>query len=150
MRVFVDTEFTDFLDCELISIALVAEDGREFYGELSDFDTSICSAFVREAVLPQLGQRLECVFRRDDLRKALHVWLETFTQEVERWLCFDYGGDWELMCDLLEGPPAGWQACHVGEFIDPVRLEAYYRLHHGRHHALIDARAHRYAFVTPI
>ncbi|SFJ84850.1 protein of unknown function [Paraburkholderia megapolitana] len=38
MRIFVDTEFTDFIDCDLISIALVADDGREFYAERNDFD----------------------------------------------------------------------------------------------------------------
>jgi hypothetical protein len=32
-RYFVDTEFTDFIDCQLISVAIVGEDGREFYGE---------------------------------------------------------------------------------------------------------------------
>lgn len=56
IRYFVDTEFTDFLDCQLISVAIVGEDGREFYGECSDFDRRQCSAFVREAALPQLGQ----------------------------------------------------------------------------------------------
>ncbi|WP_426356268.1 hypothetical protein ACP26O_00100 [Burkholderia sp. R-40] len=52
MRIFVDTEFTDFIDCDLISIALVAEDGHEFYAERTDFDHHACSAFVREAILP--------------------------------------------------------------------------------------------------
>lgn len=27
-NVYVDVEFTDFIDCDLISIALVADDGR--------------------------------------------------------------------------------------------------------------------------
>lgn len=31
-RFFIDTEFTDFLDSQLISVAIVGEDGREFYG----------------------------------------------------------------------------------------------------------------------
>lgn len=53
---FVDTEFTDFIDCQLISVAIVGEDGREFYGERTDFELSACSEFVRAAVLPQLGQ----------------------------------------------------------------------------------------------
>ena len=52
MRIFADTEFTDFIDCDLISIALVAEDGHEFYAERTDFDHHACSAFVREAILP--------------------------------------------------------------------------------------------------
>jgi len=31
MLVFFDTEFTDFVQIDLISIGLVTEDGREFY-----------------------------------------------------------------------------------------------------------------------
>lgn len=145
MRVFVDTEFTDFIDCDLISIALVASDGREFYGERSDYDQASCSEFVRAAVLPQLGQHPGRVFTRETLRGALFAWLDQFAAEPRRMLCFDYGGDWELLCDLLDGPPAGWQACHVGQQFDFARMEAYYRAHPGRHHALIDARANRYA-----
>ncbi|TDN62427.1 3'-5' exoribonuclease [Paraburkholderia sp. BL10I2N1] len=145
MRLFVDTEFTDFIDCDLISVALVANDGREFYGERSDFDMPSCSEFVRAAVLPQLGQHAGRVFTRKALRVALLAWLDQFANAPERMLCFDYGGDWELLCDLLDGPPAGWQACHVGEVIDFVRLESYYRAHGGRHHALSDARANCYA-----
>lgn len=70
VHVYVDTEFTDFLDCELISIGLVADDGREFYGERSDFEQSSCSEFVRAAVLPQLGQYPDRVFTRDSLHRA--------------------------------------------------------------------------------
>jgi hypothetical protein len=33
-NVFIDTEFTDFLDPQLISIGLVAQSGEEFYAEL--------------------------------------------------------------------------------------------------------------------
>lgn len=144
MRVFVDTEFTDFIDCDLISIALVAGDGREFYGERADYDQGSCSEFVRAAVVSQLGQHPGCIFSRDTLRVALHAWLDQFAAEPERILCFDYGGDWELLCDLLDGPPAGWLACHVGQQLDVARVEAYYRTHAGRHHALVDARANCY------
>jgi hypothetical protein len=145
MRVFVDTEFTDFIDCELVSIALVADDGREFYGERSDYDPSRCSDFTRAAVLSQLGQHPGRIFTREALKVALVAWLAGFEGESERRLCFDYGGDWELLCDLLDGPPARWQALNVAELLDPHRSEAYYRTHGGRHHALTDARANRYA-----
>ena len=37
MLVFLDTEFTDFAKPDLISLALVAEDGREFYAECTDY-----------------------------------------------------------------------------------------------------------------
>ncbi|CAG2146679.1 3'-5' exoribonuclease [Cupriavidus campinensis] len=135
MHLFVNCEFTDFLDCELISIALVADDGREFYGERSDFSQASCSAFVREAVLPQLGQYPGCVFTLEALRTALLAWLAHFADEPERVLCFDYGEDWELLVDLAGEVPLGWQACHIGAAaIDVGRLEAYFMEHGGRHH----------------
>lgn len=145
MRVFVDCEFTDFIECELISLALVADDGREFYGERSDYDAASCSEFVRAAVLPQLGQHPERVFTREALRAALVAWLGQFDREPQRLLCFDYGGDWDLLCDVLDGPPRGWQALNVGTLLDRHRSEAHYRAHGGRHHALSDARALRAA-----
>jgi hypothetical protein len=145
MRVFVDTEFTDFIDCDLISIGLVADDGREFYGERSDFDERACSQFVRAAVLPQLGKDSMHVFTRDTLRAAVLAWLDQFAGIDERKLCFDYGGDWELLVDLVEEVPSGWLAFHVGGMLDFAQLEEYYRSHGGRHHALSDARANRYA-----
>ncbi|MFM0114965.1 hypothetical protein [Paraburkholderia nemoris] len=147
MRVFVDTEFTDFIECDLVSIGLVADDRREFYGERSDYDRASCNEFVRAAVLSQLGQYPGRVFTREALRTALVAWLDQFADEAERTLCFDYFGDWELLCDLLDGPPAGWQAHHVGQLLDPGRQEAYYREHRGRHHALVDARAKRHAMM---
>ncbi|MCQ9136836.1 hypothetical protein KMS84_39690, partial [Streptomyces sp. IBSBF 2807] len=56
MRLFLDCEFTRLsATAELISLALVAEDGREFYVELIDtWREEDCSDFVLEIVLPQL------------------------------------------------------------------------------------------------
>jgi len=56
MLVFLDTEFTDFVRPDLISLALVSEDGREFYAERTDYYTTRCSDFVKETVLPLLGR----------------------------------------------------------------------------------------------
>lgn len=142
MRVYVDTEFTDFIDCELISIALVAEDGREFYGERDDFDRRTCSPFVHEAVLPQLGQYPDRVFSRNSLRSALREWLRSFERGI---FCMDFPGDWDLLVDILDGVPNGWQGLLVRDQADQVRLESYYKQFGGRHHALHDARALRYA-----
>lgn len=55
MLVCLDTEFTDFVRPDLISIALVAEDGREFYAECTDYNHDACNDFVKETVLPLLG-----------------------------------------------------------------------------------------------
>ncbi|WP_321960062.1 hypothetical protein [Paraburkholderia sp. J7] len=87
------------------------------------------------------------MFTRKALRAALVVWLSQFDSEPERLLCFDYGGDWDLLCDLLDGPPPGWHAVNVAGLLDRRRSEAYYRTHGGRHHALADARASRYAMM---
>lgn len=56
MLIFLDTEFTDFVQLGLISIALVAEDGREFYAERTDYRQGDCTDFVCSAVLPLLGR----------------------------------------------------------------------------------------------
>lgn len=142
MRIFVDTEFTDFIDCNLISIALVADDGREFYAECADFDRQACSAFVHEAVLPQLGQYPDRVFSRENLQLALHAWLQPFEGGI---FCMDFPGDWDLLVDILEGVPNGWQGLLVRDQADQSQLESYYKQFGGRHHALHDARALRYA-----
>lgn len=104
---------------------------------------------MREAVLPQLGQHPGRVFTREALRVALLAWLDQFAREPERFFCVDYGGDWDLLVDLLDEVPDGWHAQQVNALLDPARMEAYYREHGGRHHALHDARANRYAMLEP-
>lgn len=55
MRCFLDTEFSSMDRPALISIALVADDGREFYAEVTDSWTlEDCSDFVISNVLPHL------------------------------------------------------------------------------------------------
>lgn len=146
-RYFVDTEFTDFLDCQLISVAIVSEDGLEFYGERSDFTLNACSEFVRAAVLPQLGQFPERSMPAERLRDELRAWLTSVPTKPKPILCFDYQGDYDLVYDLLDGEmPGGWKFEHVGNRLNPERMEAYFRQHGGRHHALHDARANQQAY----
>lgn len=54
-ELFRDCEFTRLsAAAKLISLALVAEDGREFYVELLDaWREEDCSDFVKEILLPQ-------------------------------------------------------------------------------------------------
>lgn len=57
MRYFYDTEFVeDGTTIELISIGIVAEDGREYYAHLDDYDLDKAKAheFVAANVLPYL------------------------------------------------------------------------------------------------
>ncbi len=53
MLVLLDTEFTAFVRPDLISIGLVAKDGREFYAERTDYHRDACSDFVRESAMSQ-------------------------------------------------------------------------------------------------
>jgi hypothetical protein len=124
MRVFIDCEFTNFIDCELISIGLVADDGREFYGERLDFDKAYCSDFARKTVLPQLGRSPDHVFSRDRLQTALSAWLALFAGEAENTFCVDYAGDWDLLIELLGDVPAGWKGLHIGALIITRRRRA--------------------------
>lgn len=55
LKVFLDTEYTNFHAPGLISIGLVAETGEEAYFEVQ-YDASECSEFVRAVVVPLLGR----------------------------------------------------------------------------------------------
>ena len=55
MKYWIDTEFIERpFTIDLISIGLVAEDGREFYAESSEVDWSKASLWTLENVRPQL------------------------------------------------------------------------------------------------
>jgi len=55
MKYFFDTEFIEARGyLKLISIGMVAGDGRQFYAESLDFDSSLANDFVKEQVLPKL------------------------------------------------------------------------------------------------
>ncbi|WP_076482496.1 polyadenylate-specific 3'-exoribonuclease AS [Williamsia sterculiae] len=73
MRYFYDTEFIeDGRTIELVSIGVVAEDGREFYAVSTEFDPAGAGDWVRANVLPKLPSPASPVWKsrtriRDDL-----------------------------------------------------------------------------------
>lgn len=149
MRLFIDTEFSDFIDCDLISIGIVSEDGREFYAERNDFDLSRCNNFVKAAVLPLLGQEPAIVGTEEEIGSALRAWLAQFPA-VE--VCFDYSMDFELFHYLARDPDTlqmpEWVTGHnIKSEINDRDIERFWT-ENGRkaHHALYDAKANRFAF----
>ncbi|WP_321955393.1 3'-5' exonuclease family protein [Paraburkholderia bannensis] len=145
-RYFIDTEFTDFHQCQLISLAVVGENGYEFYGERTDFDDALCSDFVRAVVLPQLGRVAGCAMSFAQLREALRAWLGGIPGQSAPVLCYDYETDLNLFRYLLGSPlPPGWRAANIAGVRNRDRRAAYYAKHGGEHHALHDARANAYA-----
>ncbi len=55
MKIYFDTEFTGLTkNTTLISIGLVDETGKSFYGELTSFNRSMCDDWIRKNVLANL------------------------------------------------------------------------------------------------
>ncbi|MBN3748304.1 3'-5' exoribonuclease [Burkholderia sp. Se-20373] len=147
-RFFVDTEFTDFEAPQLISLAIVGENGSEFYGECTDYDTARCSDFVRAAVLPQLGRFRERAMPFNQLRQALRAWIGGIPTGSKPVLCYDLVTDLSLVQFLFDGQlPEGWMLEDIRGQIDPRRQAEYFARHGGEHHALHDARANAYAYI---
>ncbi|MDE1716211.1 3'-5' exoribonuclease [Chromobacterium amazonense] len=157
MLVFVDTEFTDFIQIDLIAIGLVAEDGREFYAERNDYRREDCSDFVRAYVLPLLGQVKGASCSVQELTLRLHGWLESLRQPVT--LVFDYASDWDLLADALQAEDGQPLPSNLGEkwlltpevIGDPVFRQAMtetYSANWPPHHALADARALRSGYLS--
>lgn len=147
LKIFIDTEFTNFIDTGLISIGLAAESGEEFYAEVPYADQE-CSEFVRAAVIPLL----DCgpsACSIDELRDKLITWLHLVRRSGEDMeICFDYETDWALFCDVLSDVIPSWcQPRRVGRNINELlRYEFHKKNDLPEHHALNDALAMRYAF----
>jgi len=150
MLVFLDTEFTDFVKHDLISLALVAEDGREFYAERTDFKQDECSAFVRKEVLPLLSRVPDASCDRKQLTNRLHDWFEKLPEPAT--LVFDFEGDWLLLAAALldnthkKPPPNIGDKLHLDSrtVAHPVFDKAKnltYTQQWPPHHALADSRA---------
>ena len=120
-KIFFDMEFTGLHQkTTLISIGLIAEDGRTFYAEFNDYDKSQLDDWLRENVIanllmkaPSKGEaeyyvksrfkkdisltKLSCVQMRGstkEIREELEIWLNE-VEQVEMWSdCLAY--DWVL------------------------------------------------------
>lgn len=99
IRVQIDCEFTDFINCDLISIGCAADNGDEFYGENADFNRNWSSAFVRENIYPLLHP-LKYSMSRMELSNRLWSWLEELPCD-EVIISYDYQGDYDLFCKLF-------------------------------------------------
>ncbi|WP_175971142.1 3'-5' exoribonuclease [Burkholderia sp. BCC0322] len=146
-KIFIDTEFTDIATPRLISLAMVAEDGPEFYAEQADVDSHACSPFVQTYVLPQLGADPTRVMDRVALREAVRIWMSKFTGKTQRpVICYDHPVDLQLLWELLGERTVGWKVKLISSRIDSTAKEEYFAVHGERHHALHDARANRAAY----
>ena len=148
MKYWIDTEFIERpYTIDLISIGIVAEDGREYYAESSEVDWSTASRWTEQNVRPQLeGPGME--------REHIGYGVRRFTEHDDQPVFWGYfpAYDWVGFCWLFGGmtelPFNFPQLCMdlkqwALELGDP-------ELPHqtgGRHHALLDARWTRDAWA---
>lgn len=126
MRYFLDTEFAEKPNTiKLISIGIVAEDGRQFYAESSDFNPDHANEWVKQNVLPNLWhtQKDKSMYNAWSLnlnknRGGLMLTSE-IGPEIRRWIGDDkpeFWGyyadyDWVVFCWLFGSMidlPKGW------------------------------------------
>lgn len=143
---YLDTEFTDFIQCDLISIALVSDCGKyEFYAERNDYNKGDCSQFVTEFVLPHLGG-VEAICR-DELKKQLFEFISSLKEDVI--IACDYYGDLDLLYDALDDTRPKNLLPQWHNFKDSTVNPIFYLASSdytkgvNQHHALHDARANR-------
>jgi len=160
MRVYLDTEFTQFTQPQLISIGLVADSGREFYAVMKSFPVRKCSAFVREVVLPIIEHWPSTTLDRSELRQSLKQWLNEAAEPLE--IVCDFATDAELLIELIDGERnhalrqfniasvAVLSVTQCEQITDAV--DSYFTVPRQwpRHHALEDVRALRYVCAGSI
>jgi len=109
---FIDTEYIDLeREIDLISLGVVAADGREFYAVSTEFDASRANEFVRTVVLPLLEPADDPVWMsrarmKDELVKFIGNDVPRF------WSWAGAPWDWMAMAQLFpveERVPAGWR-----------------------------------------
>lgn len=168
MRMWFDTEFIeDGKTIDLVSIGIVAEDGREFYAEAAGVDYSRASEWVQEHVIKHL-------WHRQDSKRDANIWIrdggrgglmsrqqiareiQTFCDpqlhgEPEFWAYYaDY--DWVVLCQLfgrMIDLPRGWPMyCRdLKQWADMLGNPSLPEQDKGEHHALSDARWVRDAYL---
>lgn len=153
MILFLDTEFTDFQQGELISIALVGlDEGCSIYLEVTDFDYELCSDFVRSNVWAHLGLFPQARVKREELSARLRAWC--LSVPVEAMLASDSQRDVDLLLRSL-GPNHGLQVAgrvDLRPMLNNPQCRAAMRRFHAtgkpQHHALYDAQALRAGWLA--
>jgi hypothetical protein len=104
VRYFYDCEFIeDGRTIDLVSIGVVAEDGREYYAVSTEFDPTKAIGWVRDNVLDKLPPPADKAWRsRERIRDDLFAFC---TGTVELWAWYA-GYDHVALCQLWGGMPA--------------------------------------------
>lgn len=100
--VYVDAEFSDLVDMNLISLGLVSDNEDEFYAELSTFPHDACNSFVCETVLPQLGRVPVAMMSPERLRDE---GFNHFVTSIVAPVASGWSGCWVGLAPTGKAPP---------------------------------------------
>ena len=149
MRYFLDTEHTDDGErFELISIAVVSEDGREYYAAVDGYDSAAVTPWIAENVLPKLPATGDPLWKpREQIRNDLATFI--IGDDVEFWTMCAWS-DWSLVVRLFgrfedipeSWPMACWDLWQLEAELGVTRTERPPEPE-GVHNALVDARYHK-------
>lgn len=166
MKYFLDAEFhEDGKTIELISIAIVCEDGRELYMENTDYDWSKSTEWLLENVKPNLWgkrgydseiTRTANQFNRDggiggiatlmEIARTIARFVDPETYGKPEFWGYYAAYDWVLLCQLfgkMIDLPKGWPMYinDIKSFQEVLKPElTFVKPHEDNHHALNDAR----------
>lgn len=151
MRYFFDTEFIENgKTIELLSIGIVAGDGREFYRICADTDVSKANDWVKVNVLTQLNTYLQMPpVTHQQLRQDI---LEFIGEDKDPHFYAYYADyDWVVLCQLfgtMMDLPEGWPMyCRdIKQYCDFLGNPRLPKQGKGEHNALADARWAKLAF----
>lgn len=110
MKIFYDTEFTGLhKDTSLISIGLVADNGKGFYGVVTDYDKTQLNDWLKENVIQHLyinksehEANIEYHYdTKEKISKDLNKWLSQFN--TIEWVSDVCHYDFVLLIDLIYG-----------------------------------------------
>lgn len=147
MKYWLDTEFIEYpCTIDLISIGIVAEDGRKYYAVSSSFNPSHASDWVWDNVLNKLGG-YTCS-SRPEIRENILTFIGD--DQPEFWGYYaDY--DWVVFCWLfgtMMDLPDGWpKYCRdIKQWCDMLGNPQLPKQEEGEHNALADAKWNKEAW----
>ncbi|MDI1308444.1 MAG: hypothetical protein PSV17_03305 [Methylotenera sp.] len=140
LLLFFDTEFTHFIDIDLISIGVVSQHSHEFYAENAEYQKAWCSDFVNSVVLPKL-QGGKYAMPYSQLQVKIQCWISGLLEEYASILfIYDYCDDWDLLIDLLTDYPQMDKIQGIKEDVSDLAELYFLGEHPNQHHALFDAK----------
>jgi hypothetical protein len=176
MKYWFDTEFNEqgpYGRIDLISIGIVAEDGRELYLQSTEVSWSYVGSWIKENVVPQLypcacfgGLRVEPYYVSSSwqLRRHKHiepcVWRSTsqIADEIQKF-CEDkpeFWGyycayDWVMLCKMFDTMmmlPKGWSkhCSDIKQWCNALDNQKLPNKPEGAHNALVDAHWNKEAW----